>query len=94
MPAAPRPTRTRNPRTAFRDSRLQPPSTDREKAQAALEPLLSPQQLADFVGVSLASVYTWNHLGTAPRRLSLGRIVRYRVRDVEEWLQANEAKGC
>jgi excisionase family DNA binding protein len=49
--------------------------------------LLSPQQLADYLGVPLATVYRWRHESTGPRGIKVGKHVRYRHRDVEAWLE-------
>lgn len=48
---------------------------------------LSPQQLADYVGVPVATVYRWRYEGTGPRGIKVGKHVRYRRRDVEAWLE-------
>lgn len=50
--------------------------------------LLSPQQLADYLGVPLATVYRWRHESTGPRGIKVGKHVRYRRRDVEAWLES------
>jgi predicted DNA-binding transcriptional regulator AlpA len=55
--------------------------------------LISPQGLAEFCGVPIATVYRWNARGTGPRRLVVGKHVRYRVEDVEAWLDARAAEG-
>lgn len=49
--------------------------------------LLTPEDLAELAGVPLATVYTWNYRGTGPRRLRVGRHVRFRREDVERWLE-------
>ncbi len=49
--------------------------------------LLSVEQLAELLGVPVATVYRWNYLGTGPQRLAIGRHVRYRLSDVEAWLR-------
>ena len=54
--------------------------------------LLSPQQLAEYLGVPVRTVYAWNHEGTGPTPIRVGRHVRYRRDDVEAWLTANTAK--
>jgi predicted DNA-binding transcriptional regulator AlpA len=46
---------------------------------------LSIAQLAAREGVPLRTIYAWNVAGTGPRRMRLGRVVRYRLSDVEEW---------
>jgi excisionase family DNA binding protein len=48
--------------------------------------LLSPEQLAEYLGVPVKSVYKWNHEGTGPTVRRVGRHVRYLVRDVDAWL--------
>lgn len=53
--------------------------------------LLSPQQLADYLGVAIKTVYAWNHEGTGPTVIRVGKHVRYRREDVEAWLAANTA---
>jgi excisionase family DNA binding protein len=50
------------------------------------EPLLTTQDLADYLKVPVATVYKWRSVGTAPRGVRVGRHVRYRLRDVERWL--------
>ena len=55
-------------------------------AAALDDVLLSPQQLADYLGVPLATVYRWRCEGTGPRGIKVGKHVRYRQRDVEAWL--------
>lgn len=50
------------------------------------EPLLSPQQLADFLDKSIWTVYRWNSLGTGPSYFKLGGTVRYELSDVLAWL--------
>ncbi len=57
-----------------------------DTAVAPSSALLSPQQLADYLGVPLATVYRWRHESTGPRGIKLGKHVRYRRRDVETWL--------
>ncbi len=53
--------------------------------------LLSAEDLAQYFGVPLATVYAWNSRGTGPRRVRVGRHVRYRTSDVERWLDAHVA---
>lgn len=50
------------------------------------EALLTIDDVATFLAVPVASVYTWNTRGTGPRRIRVGRHVRYRRADVESWL--------
>jgi predicted DNA-binding transcriptional regulator AlpA len=48
--------------------------------------LLGPTQLGMQLGKSPAVLANWRYLGTGPRFIKLNRAVRYRVSDVEAWL--------
>lgn len=48
--------------------------------------LYSPEQLAEYLGVPVATIYMWNHRKTGPKRISVGKHTRYRKSDVERWL--------
>jgi excisionase family DNA binding protein len=60
-------------------------STDRA-ARAESARLVSPEEVAMFLGVPLRTVYRWRSRGDGPRAYRVGRHVRYRVEDVEAWL--------
>jgi excisionase family DNA binding protein len=51
-------------------------------------PLMSAEELADFLGVPLNTVYVWNHRRQGPRAHKVGRYLRYRWPEVEAWLEA------
>ena len=48
--------------------------------------LLSPVELAEYLGVPLATVYRWRSRRDGPAGIRVGRHVRYRLADVERWL--------
>lgn len=48
---------------------------------------LSVQDLADYLGVSVDTVYRWNAEGTAPKRYKIGKAVYYRRSDIVLWLE-------
>lgn len=50
------------------------------------ESLHDPRWLAEYLGLPLATVYKMNSEGTGPRRIRVGKHVRYRKSDVERWL--------
>ena len=50
------------------------------------ERLMSPTDLAAYLGVPLQTVYGWRCRGGGPRGHRIGKHVRYRQADVEEWL--------
>lgn len=57
------------------------------------EDLYSPEQLAKRLGVPVATVFKWNYLGTGPLPLHVGRHVRYRPSDVNDWLEERAAEA-
>lgn len=50
---------------------------------------LSPEGLADEWDIPVATVYAWRYKGTGPRAHKIGRHVRYRRSDIDEWLEAH-----
>ena len=48
--------------------------------------LLSPEELAAYLAVPLATVYRWRSRREGPCGIRVGRHVRYRLDDVERWL--------
>jgi excisionase family DNA binding protein len=46
---------------------------------------LSPEDLAERLGVPLETVYGWNKTGRGPQYMRVGRHVRYRLADVIAW---------
>jgi excisionase family DNA binding protein len=54
--------------------------------------LLSPAELAAYLGVPLGTIYGWRYRGEGPEGLSVGRHVRYRRTDVEAWLESRRDK--
>ncbi|MEV1173568.1 helix-turn-helix domain-containing protein [Nonomuraea sp. NPDC049784] len=57
---------------------------DREGGSVA-DKHLTPEQLAERVGVPVSTVYQWNSRGGGPRFMRIGRYVRYKVIDVQAW---------
>ena len=50
--------------------------------------LMSPADLATYLGVPLETVYRWRTRGGGPRGLKVGKHVRYRKADIKRWLDA------
>lgn len=48
--------------------------------------LLTPRELATFVGVPEATLAQWRYLSTGPPFIKVGKHVRYRAADVDSWL--------
>lgn len=49
-------------------------------------PLWRITDVSTFLGVPVATLYQWRHLGTGPKAYRLGKHLRYRQGDVEAWL--------
>jgi predicted DNA-binding transcriptional regulator AlpA len=54
------------------------------------EHLITESQAADLLAIALKTVRNWRHLGRGPPHLKLGRLVRYRMRDLNVWLESCE----
>jgi predicted DNA-binding transcriptional regulator AlpA len=52
--------------------------------------LATVNDLADYVGVPVQTIYEWNCRGTGPKVLKVGRYVRYRWSDIDRWLDSTE----
>ena len=59
-----------------------------EARNPGLERLLRPDEVAAILGVPLRTIYRWRSHHEGPRGYRVGRHVRYRVDDVEQWLDA------
>ena len=61
-------------------------TTYAETASARRERLLTPGEVAEHLGVPIATLYAWRHRSEGPPALKIGRHLRYRARDLEAWL--------
>lgn len=59
-----------------------------QSATAARRPLAKPQEIAEFCGVPLSTVYQWSSRGGGPKLIKVGRHLRARWDDVEKWLDS------
>jgi excisionase family DNA binding protein len=50
---------------------------------------LTERQVAEQLGLSVATLRAWRHRGKGPRFLRLGRAVRYLPADVDEFVRAS-----
>jgi len=48
---------------------------------------LSVAELADYLGVPIATVYRWRYQRQGPLGYRIGRHVRFRSSDVQRWLE-------
>jgi len=55
--------------------------------------LLSITEVAELLGVSVATVRWWIHDGTAPDHFKVGRRIKFRLSDVLRWLEDRRRTG-
>jgi len=51
-----------------------------------LDQLLTVEDLAEYLDVPVATVYAWRHRHNGPPGFRVGRHLRYRLNDVERWI--------
>ena len=51
--------------------------------------LITDAELADWIRYEVRSVRNLRYSGRGPRFVKVGRLIRYRVKDVTEWLESN-----
>ena len=56
--------------------------------------LIGPEALAEYLGIPLLSIYIMNSKGTGPRRIKIGKHVRYRRTDVDAWLNGKAIESA
>jgi predicted DNA-binding transcriptional regulator AlpA len=61
---------------------------------AGSKALIDEAALAVRLGVSRSTLQSWRYSGRGPRFIKLGRMIRYRVSDVEAYLTANTRDGA
>jgi excisionase family DNA binding protein len=48
--------------------------------------LVTVEELADYLGVPVATIYAWRYRREGPLGFRVGKHLRFRWRDVEEWI--------
>jgi hypothetical protein len=59
-----------------------------------VEQLMSTDEVAEVLGRPPRTLRQWRYLGVGPKYLKVGAAVRYRPRDVESWLKAQEREAA
>lgn len=49
--------------------------------------LLTTQQLAAYLEVPVATLYAWRYAGEGPPGFRVGKHLRYRSNDVDQWIR-------
>ena len=66
--------------------------SDKVTAQS-LPSLMSDVELAAFFGVKVSTIRKWRILGTGPRWIKLGSLVRYKIDDALAFLDSRPSGG-
>jgi excisionase family DNA binding protein len=53
-----------------------------------MEKLWTVGELADLLGVPIGTIYQWRCKGYGPRGVRVGKYVRYRLVDIEAWVDS------
>ncbi len=56
---------------------------------SGLEPLMSIEELSEYLDVPVRTLYDWRLAGKGPCAVHIGRQIRYFVTDIDEWLRHN-----
>lgn len=57
------------------------------KRRALDDPLMTIEEVAGYMQVPIKTLYDWRHRGIGPSGMRVGRHVRYRRSDVDDWLE-------
>lgn len=62
---------------------------------ASDDQLMTVQELAKYLGVPVGTLYQWRYRNEGPPGFRVGRHVRYRWRDVQDWIsrKMSDAQG-
>ena len=61
------------------------------KKQARSDRLWSIDEVSYYLGIPVATLYKWSHLGIGPRVFGVGRHLRYDPDVVRQWLYDDAA---
>jgi excisionase family DNA binding protein len=73
-----------------------PPSNSvriQEHRASPATPLLSTIAVAAYLGIPVATIYAWRQKGSGPPGIKVGRHIKFRPEDVDEWLREHEDRA-
>ena len=59
-----------------------------------VQPLLTTQQVADYLGVPIATIYRWRYVGSGPPAIKVGRHLRVDPLDLADWVNERRDQGA
>lgn len=64
------------------------------KTRTEREPLATLREVAEYLGLTANALYSMRRRGTGPKGSTVGRELRYRWSDVEQWLDQRASGGA
>lgn len=58
-----------------------------------VEQLLTVKGLADYLDIPVATIYAWRYRREGPPGFRVGRYLRFRRSDVEQWIDQQPSRG-
>ncbi|MDQ2104437.1 helix-turn-helix domain-containing protein [Azospirillum isscasi] len=71
---------------------LPAPASSISPLDTALPDYLTPDALAAMLGISERTLQRWHAARRGPARCKVGKLIRYRIEAVRDWLAANEER--
>ncbi|MEI2811964.1 MAG: helix-turn-helix domain-containing protein [Nocardioides sp.] len=62
-------------------------------AKLGLEPLIGVEELAEYLGAPVQTIYDWRLSGRAPRAYKFGKHLRFAASDIAAWLEQRHEDG-
>lgn len=63
----------------------------RRQVEQTRRPLASPEEVGEFLGVPVTTLYDWRQRGIGPKASKVGRHLRYRWSEVERFVDDQSA---
>lgn len=60
------------------------------RPKPAVEKLLTADELADVLQLPIQTVRMWSHRGVGPQAVRVGRFLRYKPSDVNQWIDSQK----
>lgn len=59
-----------------------------------IAPLWTVDDVSEFLGVPVNTLYQWRHRGYGPAARRVGKYIRYKASDVVDWVEALDSRSA